>query len=357
MYVYSASWSTQSRYDVLTRTAMIEDALSVVWTERWRDYGDCEAVLPASESGKVHVGDFIELEGRRMLCEVVSVLAEDGRITVEGEDALKVLDRRIIEGTAKREGYVEGYVRDLIASVSETATYSDRRLPVVLGESAGITTTSTMQRSYRPIGEVCLEMARSYGFGVLAKLNADNRIEVACFQSGDKGLVLSSDFGNVASERILDDAKGSKNCVYVGGGDFSTGKRAVWLEKASGTVRGLGRKEEFLDRRDVPVSMPWDEFADGATEVDCHMNPMWVVQVAGGSRPRVELSILQNGTSYYVADARLITAEIVSGNELPGVVMTTVRSLSTTAPELFAEIVAAVGTPTASTATTYYLPQ
>lgn len=245
---------------------IIEDPVSVVWTERWDSYGECRIVVPASEASKVAIGRVLTLEGRRMACEVVSLLIKDGLATAEGVDALGWLDRRIIDGTVRRDGYVEGFIKELVDSVDYDSSPSSRRLPVFMGPSAGIATTASLQRSWRKIGEVATELARQYGFGVTATLErvgtTTYRLRIDCAERTDDGLTLSREIGNLSSERILDDVKKEITQVYIGGGDYRGGGRAV-VELFSIYRTGLDRREAFLDRRDIPT---WEYYPEVVAE-------------------------------------------------------------------------------------------
>ena len=249
---------------------VVEDPESVVWTERWQDYGECEVTVPASEAPLVAVGRFLVLEGRRMACEVVKLLVQDGKATATGRDALWILDRRIIVGTSKMNGKVEDFARSLISS---WITPSSTRLPVVLGPSAGIADTANLQRSWKNVGQACLDLARDYGFGLQATMatasgSRGHVIQVYCAESQDRGLVLSRDIGNVASERILDDASDLVNYVYIGAGDDEDGRRYYeYFGRNQGT--GLDFHAQFVDRRDAAVVVPFVSMAEWGDPYGC----------------------------------------------------------------------------------------
>lgn len=237
--------------DVRTTLAdVIEDPVSVVWTERWDSYGECKVVVPAEEASKVAVGRALTLEGRRMACQVVSLLVQDGLATATGRDVLGWLGTRIIDGTIRRDGYVEGFIGELVESVDYDSSPSSRRLPVAMGPSAGITDTASIQRSWRNIGEVVTEMAQEYGFGVMARLE-DRRAVIFCQPRTDRGLAISREIGNLASERILDDESGEVNDVTVGIGDWYGSTARATFSFTSSSRTGTRLREAFLDRRDV----------------------------------------------------------------------------------------------------------
>lgn len=261
---------------------VIEDPVSVIWTERWDSYGECRVVVPAEEASKVAVGRVLTLEGRRMACEVVTLLIQDGLATATGRDALAWLDYRIIWGTARRDGYVEGFIRELIAPLEWTQLVP-RALPVALGPSAGIPDTASIQRSWRSIGEASLELARQYGFGIMATKDGSHiRIDMA--ERTDRGLVLSREIGNLSSERIFDDASKWTTDVYVGAGDYRRGGRADYLFYSEDSWIHLQKREAFVDRRDVS---PWDPYPDIVAEwgqpTSCGTAYLVAASVADGS--------------------------------------------------------------------------
>lgn len=255
MMLYSYTAGTEN----IVLRDVVEDPVSVVWTERWDSYGECKVVVPAEEASKVAVGRVLTLEGRRMACQVVTLLVQDGLATATGRDALGWLGYRIIYGTVRRDGYVEGFIGELVESVDYQSTASaSRRLPVEMGPSAGIPDTASIQRSWRNVGEVVTEVAQTYGFGVMARLEGQ-RVVIYCQQRTDRGLAISRELGNLASERILDDEAGEVNRVYVGAGDYRTSPDRYIQSFTYYAREGTGLREAFMDRRDVST---WITYPD-----------------------------------------------------------------------------------------------
>lgn len=249
-------WSYAVPREGAILTDVIEDPVSVVWTERWDSYGECRIVVPASEAPKVAIGNVLTLEGRRMACEVVSLLIKDGLATVEGRDVLAWLDYRIIDGTIRRDGYVEGFIREMVAPVEQGIL--PRSLPIIMGPSAGIQATASIQRSWRPMGVVATELARQFGFGIMATRDGNVfRIDLA--ERTDEGLVLSRETGNLSSERILDDRRRWVTRAIVAPGDFKDGGRVSYHFAAPEDWFALDRREAFVDRRDIPVWLYYPE--------------------------------------------------------------------------------------------------
>lgn len=238
---------------------IVEDAYSVVWTQRWQDYGEAQVDLPATR--KIAVGDLLTMPGRDMTAEVVGRTETERGVQLRCKDALSILDRRVAYPKVSNNGQVRTWVQKLLQNdriVTDGSTHGDRTLrPMRLGDLSAIAGSASLQRSYDPVGEALLEVARAYGFdptcglsgGLLyigARTNAARRVWGA-------GKSLS---GYTEDEDIGE----SKNVAYVAGQVYDN-RRTTWAEGET-TAANLDRRETSVDRRDLATQGTVEELEE-----------------------------------------------------------------------------------------------
>lgn len=258
MLVWHRLNSAGTAYEV---QGIIDDAYSVVWTERWQDYGEAEVVM-APDRG-VALGDVLTMPGRDMAVEVTAVDRTEARLTVTGKDALSILDRRIVYPTVRNNGSVATFVQKMLANdrVVQAGSVRPRTLrPFRVGDLSAITATAQLQRSYGQIGETLMELGRAYGFDPVATLQG-GLVHVGARVGAGVRRYWSLG-GGLAGFHVSDDTEGYNNVMYIGGQEYR-GSRHVALAPRQASTANLDRREGFLDRRDV---QGWDLDRDGVKE-------------------------------------------------------------------------------------------
>lgn len=236
----------------------IDGVVSAVWTQRWQGYGEAQIVLPPGSD--VEVGDFLAFPARGMAVEVVGREETHKAVTLRCKDALSLLDRRVVTPTVSNDGLIQTFVTKLLTQdkvVREDAVNSTPRTlgPVYLGSLTAIQGSAAVQRSNRPVGEVLLELARAYGFNPYCRLEQSGsawRLVVGAEAPSGTTRVWGVGRG-LSGWRMDADIQGLRTVAVVGGQERD-GERAVsfaWSSASQPT--GLARREEFMDRRDVPI--------------------------------------------------------------------------------------------------------
>ena len=82
--------------DLFRKKSIINDPISVIWTERYRDPGDCELVVPLNFDNytKYGLGTFLNRAGSKEVVIVDTILIEDQKMKIKGESLYKFLEQR-----------------------------------------------------------------------------------------------------------------------------------------------------------------------------------------------------------------------------------------------------------------------
>lgn len=229
---------------------IVEDAYSVVWTERWQDYGEAQVDLPPTHD--VRTGDLLTMPERDMAAEVVGRTETEKGVQLRCRDALSVLDRRIVYPTVSNNGLVKTFVEKLLANdgiVGPTNPWDRTLKPVSVGDLTAITGSANIQRSYGQVGETLLEVARASGFDPTCRLSGGHLVVGA--RSG--GVQRVWGIGRFLSGYTEDvDMSEARNVAYVGGQEHGGTREVVPVLDEEDPPANMDRKEMFVDRRDIP---------------------------------------------------------------------------------------------------------
>lgn len=253
---------------------IVEDAYSVVWTERWQDYGEAQVDLPPTHD--VRTGDLLTMPERDMVVEVTGRTETEKGVRLRCKDALSILDRRIVYPTVSNNGLISTFVTklltngDIITAGGIPVADADPRtlLPVRVGLLAGITGSANIQRSYGQVGETLLEIARAYGFNPYCRLDGSGLLNVWTRANSQTRVWGIGRYLTGYTEDV--DESGLRNVAYVGAQELSPGRRQV---ASTGDARSMDRREMFVDRRDLATqdmdrtsaTTQWGEFTDYGT--------------------------------------------------------------------------------------------
>lgn len=234
-----------SAYEII---GLIEDAYSVVWTERWQDYGEAQVEMPPHHD--IATGDLLTMPGRDMAVEVVAVTVTERSIEARCRDALSILDRRIVYPSVKNNGSVATFITKLLQNdsiVTDGTTHGDRTLrPLRIGGLSVATASASLQRSYSHVGESLLELGRVYGFDPTATLSRGLLTIGARANTTRRVWGVGNHLSSYSSD---EDIAESKNIAYVAGQTYE-GERETWVSGDT-LSKNLDRREMYVDRRDI----------------------------------------------------------------------------------------------------------
>ena len=252
---------------ILDRTfktiALIDNAASVIWSDRYYDTGDFEIYIPASQKNLSVLQE--EYYVKRVDSDMVGIIekinlatdVENGDyLTVSGRDLKSILERRIIWSQSNLSGKVEMILRQLINENLINPTITARKIPgIKLGSIKGFTETADFQVTGDNLLEKVIELCKTAEIGWKVTINDEEQIVIDFYRGTDRSysqrinpyVVFSPTFDNLLTTETQQDITTFKNIALVAGEGEGTARRTV----AIGTVAGMARRELYVDARDI----------------------------------------------------------------------------------------------------------
>lgn len=266
-------------YDVLVlntnfeTVAIIDYYISLIWTERYAEYGDFELTLKSDSSvfKFIGVGYYLWIKGAKMTMVIekieVQTDVEDGNgLILSGRSLESFLDRRIIWPQTNLTGKLQNGIKTLITSCFinptwDTASRKVNNFRFIDSTDARITALDlkaqyTGDSLYDTISAICL----AYDLGFFVRLNdEENTFEFGLYKGEDRSydqealsyVVFSSKYDNLAGSNYLESDEKLKTLTIVAGEGEGLNRRTVPVISSSGAGYGLGRRELFTDAKDI----------------------------------------------------------------------------------------------------------
>lgn len=243
--------------------ALIDNAASVIWVDRYYDTGDFEIYIPASLKNLSILQE--EYYVKRMDSDMIGIIEkinlktdiENGDyLTVSGRDLKSILERRIIWNQSNLSGKVEMILRQLINENLISPAMAARKISgVKLGSIKGFTETAEFQVTGDNLLDKVIELCKAAEIGWKVTLNEEAQIIIEFYrgtnrsysQSANPYVVFSPTFDNLLTTETQQDITTYKNAALVAGEGEGTARKTVAL----GTASGMSRRELFIDARDI----------------------------------------------------------------------------------------------------------
>ena len=257
----------------LNAIGLVDTYKSCIWSNRYKELGDCELYIEATAGMLDILKDdyYLARLDDDMVCQIKHIEldtdAENGNyLVVTAYDAKRFLDQRVIWGTANCKGSVEAFIRSMVDKALISTDISERKLTkpgggalLQLGSTAGFTETATEQMSYQNIGNKVRDYCTRYGWGYrFVKDGSCFRFEL--YKGADRSamVVFSDDYENLDTTTYTKDSTHLGNIALVAGeGEGAERTRAV-----SGTAEGMDRYEVYVDAKDLSKTITWADLTE-----------------------------------------------------------------------------------------------
>lgn len=244
----------------------IDSFKSLIWTDRFRKYGDFELYLGMTEGilGYI-VPDYYLWLGdseHTMIIEDYNIktdIEEGNYVIVTGRSLESILERRIVWGTITLSGNFQEQIEMLLNQTFIHPVIEDRKVSNFIfkkSEDKRITSLTidaqyTGDNVYDIIQKNCEE--KKIGFKVI--LTDSNQFEFSLYAGDDRTydqstnpyVEFSPNNDNIINSSYYESIKGLKNVALVAGEGEGNARKMVTL----GSGKGLERREMFVDARDV----------------------------------------------------------------------------------------------------------
>ena len=245
---------------------IIDSYSSIIWTDRYNEYGDFELCVPATTSSvkELKIDRYLRIQGSDhvMIIDTLQIdsgFEEGSRLIVTGKSLESILERRIVWGLKTLNGNLQNGIKTLIEENVISPSNTSRKIENFIFEASSdptitgltIDTQYTGDNLYEVIKTLCID--RNIGFKVT--LNDSNQFLFKLYSGADRSysqndnpyVVFSSKFENLISGNYLESKAAWKNVTLVGGEGEGTSRRYTSV----GDISGLDRREIFTDARDI----------------------------------------------------------------------------------------------------------
>lgn len=264
----------------LETVAVIDDAESVIWSDRYYEAGDFEIYIRPTETAMatLRIGRFVQRAESDMVGIIQKVEiktdAEAGPyLTATGPDLKSIVGRRVIWPQEDLTDTVENVIRKLVTDSIIAPTDKNRRIPnFVLGAAIGGMESITVQYAGDNLADTIIALLKSYNLGWKVLLNASKQFELVLYRGTDRSMgqsanpyvTFSPDFDNLQSTAytldiaplktsaiVAGEGEGTNRVsVVVGVGDAQAGSAIVGTSKVYGAP-GIDLTELFVDAQSL----------------------------------------------------------------------------------------------------------
>lgn len=246
--------------------AIVDVYESIIWTERYYEYGDFELYTAMTQDllNYIKTDNYIQRVGsdRVMIIEEIRIDTDSdtgNHITVTGRSLESILDRRVVWSQTTISGNLQNGLKKLINENIISPSKEERKISNFIfkdstdSQITGLTVEAqyTGDNLYDVISKVCEE--KSIGFKV--SLNENKQFVFELYAGADRSyeqtnypyVVFSPNFDNIINSNYLESKENLKNVALVGGEGEGTARKYL----AIGNTSGLDRRELFVDARDI----------------------------------------------------------------------------------------------------------
>lgn len=257
-------WILNTNFEAV---AITDTYKSLIWTDRYQQYGDFELYTSAAKEVLDIFKDDYYMQNHSsdhtMIVEGVNIKtdAEDGSfLTITGRSLESILERRIIWGLKTIRGNFQNGIEELLNDCIINPTDNARKIDNFIFEAStdpAITALTidaqyTGDNLYDVIKNACIE--RGVGFKVT--LNDNKQFVFKLYAGTDRSydqttnpyVIFSPNFENLINSNYISSKKNLKNVSLIGGEGEGSERRYSTVTDGSS---GLKRREIFVDARDI----------------------------------------------------------------------------------------------------------
>lgn len=255
----------------MTPTGLAEDFTSVSWTRRTRSPGECRIEMPLSSGAAqlLTIGSIImrleDATGEAMQVESrVVTMDESGRetLTVTAYSLMRWLSRRVNLAAYDESGDLtpQEICYMLIRENATAPTESKRALPLALNTRAdfGQDAVAFSASEYQDIGELVADQLDAGQMNLFVTTDPaagthtlDIRQAIDKTAESEHPVLISIDFGTLATPQITESREPYRNVAYMKGGDDDI---AAVETGADTSVSGIDRFEVGISASDITKS-------------------------------------------------------------------------------------------------------
>lgn len=260
-------WNFDVYEKQFTKTAVIDNATSIIWITRFNSAGEFELYIPATmERLQLFKNENVIItrddSETIMIVEKVALNTDDENgdyLTITGRSIESIIGRRIVPNQINLTGTVENGIRTLLTNNIISPSNSMRRMSFFkLGTLNGWTETFEKQITGKNLLESISDICVTYNYGFKLTFDSNNEnlifnlykgVDRSFDQSTNTHVIFSPDFENLSNTEYTADRTTFYNWVYVAGEGEGTARKIG--QAASIIEPGLSVYEKWVDARNV----------------------------------------------------------------------------------------------------------
>lgn len=251
--------------------AIIDSYESIIWNERYNEFGDFELYAPFSSLAYSQISDGYYLYTTRsetvMIVEDIRIetsLDNGTYMTVTGRSLESILTRRIVWKQKRFRGKLEAQIESMLNDAIINPEDPNRKIPNFIFLKSGnadiekieIDKQYTGDNIYTAISDLCF----FYDIGFKIRLRDEGGFSFQLFKGEDRSysqdanpyIVFSPSFENVMSSDYQDSSKDLKTVTLVAGEDQGDERITLEVPKPGySSYTGVDRREMYTDARDI----------------------------------------------------------------------------------------------------------
>ena len=275
-YVHGENYLTEQPY--YTADKLIDDAVSIVWCERYQKPGEFVLLLRATPElfayfCENHLLITREESDTVMIPELITLTtsAEDGNyLRITGYSAENILNQRAVWQTETRSGKADEliyyFIRENIGSfwyfhtdADHIPNYRFRYINLLEpGDHAPMNGETEVQLYGKRLGDFVFSTCEAFRFGFRI-IFENGKLKYSCYQGNDRtirqdrfpAVIFAEEFENLGDTVYTLDRSTYFNRFIIGGeGDGKTRKEAVYTRSIQKNA-GILMREKFIDAKNV----------------------------------------------------------------------------------------------------------
>lgn len=263
LWIYSDSFS---------KLGVVDTAASIIWANRYRQCGDMEIYVAATDKMRELLIFDAALEDRfvarrddEMVCiiersEIVTDEEKGDFLLVTGRCLRSIYTRRIVWDQTVLTGTVEEGLRRLVSDAFLSELIQGRKYaPLRLAPAHGYTDTMEKQITGTELLAALEEICAANNYGMKITMNPREGTMTADFYKGtdrtagqreNPRVIFSEEYGNLLGTNHTRDATAYKTVAKVAGEGEGLARQSIVVSRTDQTA-GLRRREMFVDARDI----------------------------------------------------------------------------------------------------------
>ncbi len=271
---------------------IVDRFTSFIWTDRYRERGDFELVLPLDDYTLSKLSNIVldyyvvnDNSEHAMIIEgyLASSSLNDGpALKVVGYSLETILSRRIIWDITTLSGNLQDRIEELINRSIIAPNLTERKIDNFVFERStdpritALTIDTKYEQHenlYDAIKDICEE--KDIGFKIVLKLvNDEYKFVFSLYKGADRSyaqsenpyVIFSPSFENLSESSYLENQQDYKNVCYTTAEDMDTRIKGTddyaMVSRVVGTATGLNRREVFTDAGSIESENAKNKLSD-----------------------------------------------------------------------------------------------